>query len=766
MVKRILYFSLVLIGFACQQEANHSKDTKSNFEGDAIRGLASVIRMPSTTHIVFLQDYFKDAQAVDSISISDGFSAQHLGDSIAIESTDKAPLLGVLNCWVKGQSYQLLCIKSRKEQVSFKIDSTGIEKLEIAGEMSNWAPMPFKKTADNQWELEFELSAGKYQYQLILDENWILDPWNKVVVDNGIGGQNSLLQVGADSLLGPSALGIQLKGNLIELDFENYQQPPIVFWENFQLNAKKESPYQFKIPAAAKEKDRSHLRIWAVSQAGVLTEQLFPLENGEIIQETAELSTADKHSSILYFMLVDRFYNGNKENDDPLKDPEVEDKANYWGGDLAGIKAKLEDGYFEELGINTIWLSPITQNPLHAEVEFPAPHRKYSGYHGYWPISATKIDHRFGTSEELKALVDLAHSKGMRVILDYVSNHVHDENPIYQKHPDWATILDLPDGRKNIRIWDEHRLTTWFDTFLPTIDFSKLEAVDLMSDSALYMLETYNLDGFRHDATKHIPTVFWRTLTQKIKKKLDRPIYQIGETFGSRELIGSYVGSGQMDGQFDFNLYFDLRSILATDNGSFKKLNESILASIEHYGTNSLMGNITGNHDIARFISYAGKAMRFDEDDKAAGWERDIQVKDTVGYRKLELLQAYILTAPGIPVIYYGDELGMPGAGDPDNRRPMKFEGLSDQEAKVKANCQELIQLRKNNMALIYGDFQPIYVSDKTYAYRRTYLDQSILIILHNGSNEKTIKIEGEAYTLAPYSYKIFPRVKNPRLHK
>ena len=88
----------------------------------------------------------------------------------------------------------------------------------------------------------------------------------------------------------------------------------------------------------------------------------------------------------------------------------------------------------------------------------------------------------------------------------------YENNPIIKKHPQWATDLILEDGTENIRIWDEQRLTTWFDRFLPTIDYSISEAVEMMTDSALFMLSEYKLDGFRHDATKHIPTIFWRTL--------------------------------------------------------------------------------------------------------------------------------------------------------------------------------------------------------------------------------------------------------------
>jgi len=355
----------------------------------------------------------------------------------------------------------------------------------------------------------------------------------------------------------------------------------------------------------------------------------------------------------------------------------------------------------------------------------------------------------------LKALVAEAHKRNINVILDYVSNHVHQESPIYRKHPDWATDLILPDGTKNIRIWDEHRLTTWFDEFLPTLDYAKPEVVDLMTDSALYMLQYYDLDGFRHDATKHIPEEFWRALTVKIKKNIKKPVYQVGETFGSRALIGSYVSSGMMDGQFDFNLYFDMRSALAGGNGSFKKLEESLRSSFSYYGRHSLMGNITGNHDIARFISYAGKGLRFDEDDKAAGWSREVKIVDTVGYARLKILTAFLMTSPGVPVIYYGDEIGMPGAGDPDNRRPMQFDKLSAQESSVYNTAKELSTLRRSSMSLMYGSFRTLFLSDNVWVYRRQYFDEKTTVILNMSAKTEKVKVDNVDYQIEANSFKI-----------
>ena len=229
------------------------------------------------------------------------------------------------------------------------------------------------------------------------------------------------------------------------------------------------------LPKEAFKEAYSYLRAYSFNKYGESNNLLIPLKKGKVITNSQMLNPRDKYTQMIYFMLVDRFNNGNKGNDLPIDDKEVHEKANYFGGDLEGIIQKIEEGYFSELGVNTVWLSPITQNPYYAEVEYPAPHRKYSGYHGYWPISCTSIDTRFGTSQELKTLVDKAHSKNIQVLLDFVSNHVHEKNPLIIDNPTWATDLILENGEENIRIWDEQRLTTWFDRFLPTIDLTILK---------------------------------------------------------------------------------------------------------------------------------------------------------------------------------------------------------------------------------------------------------------------------------------------------
>ncbi|MEO1438289.1 MAG: alpha-amylase family glycosyl hydrolase, partial [Bacteroidota bacterium] len=448
---------------------------------------------------------------------------------------------------------------------------------------------------------------------------------------------------------------------------------------------------------------------------------------------------------VMYFPLVDRFNNGDPSNDDPVGDERLLPLTDYMGGDLKGITKKIQDGYFKQLGINTIWLSPITQNPLSAFQEYIEPQRFFSGYHGYWPILSSKVDHRFGTEADLKELVDVAHENGMNVLLDYICNHVHEQHPMIQNNPDWATEFMLPDGRRNLRLWDEQRLTTWFDTFLPSLDLADSEVIDVQSDSALYWVKEFGLDGYRQDASKHVPLEFWRTLTRKLKDKViipqNRPIYQIGETYATNELIKTYISSGLLDAQFDFNLSGAAGRAIIQDENSLERVAAAMRSTKEIFGSHHSMGNLTGNHDQPRFMAYAGGDLQYDEDSREAGFNRKIVVKDEHGYQKLQTMTAFLMTIPGIPVIYYGDEIGMVGANDPDNRRMMRFDGLNNKEQETLNNARALAQLRKNNLVFTYGDLELLASSKDQLVYARNYFGRTAIIAISKGKNQ-TIEVD------------------------
>ena len=499
------------------------------------------------------------------------------------------------------------------------------------------------------------------------------------------------------------------------------------------------------IPAEAKNFDRSVVRIFAASEAGRFNDILLPLDRGVVVTNAEDIRRTDHQSQILYSLMIDRFNNGNTANDWKINSPEVLDKVDYQGGDLAGITAKINDGFFQDLGVTTIWISPITQNPYDAWGQNVNPDTKFSGYHGYWPIYSTVVDKRFGTEDELREMLSTAHGNEMNVILDYVANHLHINSPVLQEHPDWTTDLILPDGRENIALWDEQRLTTWFDKHIPTLDLEREEVCEPMTDSALHWVKNFEFDGYRHDACKHIPLNYWRMLTHKMKSAMpERNMWQIGETYGSVELIGSYVKSGMIDSQFDFNLYHNSRDVIVDEGRSMRLIAATVEESEAAYGSHHTMGNITGNHDKPRFISLAGGDMPlWGIDDKAEGWHREVVVGDMdKGHAGLQLLKAIITTVPGVPCIYQGDEFGVPGANDPDNRDMMTFEGYNDYQMKEYAQTQALLKYRRSSMPMMYGDFRTLYVDDEAWVFLRHYMGEWAVVAMNVRGAEKSIEVE------------------------
>lgn len=517
----------------------------------------------------------------------------------------------------------------------------------------------------------------------------------------------------------------------------------VVMWQNCRLPDEcvlhDGNSIEILIPEDANAEERSFLRVFAVGDGYRFNDLLIPLDRGRVVSNVKQLTRRDREAQVLYSLMIDRFYDGREDNNQPLNSPDVLFQADYQGGDIAGITKKINDGFFTDLGISTIWISPITQNPRDAWGLNENPRTKFSGYHGYWPIYTTKVDDRFGSEDELRELLATAHKNGMNVILDYVANHLHINSPVLQAHPDWVTPLMLPDGRKNIGLWDDERLTTWFDEHIPTLDLEREEVAEPMTDSAIYWVANFDFDGFRHDACKHIPLNYWRTLTKKMRQQLpDKELWQIGETYGSPELIGSYVRSGMIDAQFDFNVYHTALDVL-TRNHSLTRMASVVEESAAAYGDHHTMGNITGNHDKGRLISLAGGTLDPDEDHKAAGWLREIGVGDKVGYRKLALINAINMTIPGVPCIYQGDEYGEPGGNDPDNRRMMRFDGYNDDEQTQLDITRRLIALRRSYMPLIYGDMMTLALTEDVWVYMRVYMGEWVIAAVNTGGEQQDV---------------------------
>ncbi len=742
-MKKYLLLPIFIVAIvACKntQQAKVETEYKS-----LIKGLASPIRLSPDTTSVRMKDYFLSSYKLDSVLWQGSQIQVSVDGLIKLVSLDSTPLISNLSVYAQGIKHDIPVFKSEKLKYIFTYTSPNIpEMVYLSGSMNGWNRQAgvLAKEGDT-WKRTLLLEPGRYQYRIWEGDKEMLDKNNTVTADNGMGGLNNVFVVGSENSEPGTLTTLKASSNKVVFLASKEVQNLIAYFENSLLDIKRISDTcEIFIPESAKNFERSFIRVFADNGQRRSNDLLIPLNRGEVIKSSEQLSRTDMHSSVMYFMMVDRFFDGSKKNNRPTEDKEILPQANNMGGDISGITQKIKSGYFRDLGINTIWVSPISRNAEGAwGLWNKGVNSKFSAYHGYWPTALTSIDDRFGSDSEFKELIQVAHENNMNVILDYVAHHLHNDHPLVKDKPDWFTPLYLPDGTMNTEKWDEHRLTTWFDTFLPTLDFSKPEVVSALTDSAMYWVKNYDLDGFRHDATKHIPNEFWQELTYKVKNESEKKIYQIGETYGNPELIGSYLGSGILDAQFDFNLYDAMVDAFAKDQTGFENLNRVLQQSLYSYGSHHLMGNITGNQDRTRFTSYADGSVKFEEDPKLAGWTRNIENRSDQGFYKMGALQAFLMTVPGIPCVYYGDEIAMPGANDPDNRRMMLFDGLNANQSELKMLTSLLVKARNSSLAFSYGDFRTISCQGKNFVFLRNYFDKTAIVIFSKTKDDAPLEL-------------------------
>jgi len=718
----------------------------------AVHGLASPIRLQARQTLFQPEDYFAGKAAeLDSVRWPEGMAAAATDSGWVVIAGQPQTSVTVARFYLDGVRYDIPVFRSARRSVELRVEGIKAREVYAFGTFNAWnrGQLPMVQEG-GVWKANLELEPGKHEYRLMVDGKERTDPGASDSVSNGMGGYNSVYELEGDPEALSPLVADQMGKNFVSLEPVNEGQQVVGLWENHEIEPRTtfengKVVYNFPIPNAAFRMGRTHLRIYTGGEYVRGNDVLIPLERGQVITDAAQLNRSDWPAAVLYFAFVDRFLNGRADNDKPVADPEIHPKANYQGGDIDGLRRKIDEGFFEELGVNGIWISPLSRNPegAYGLWDKGGVKSKFSGYHGYWPVSNTQPDPRLGSKDEMLELVRLGHEKNLNLLIDYVANHVHEENPIYRQHPDWATPLHLPDGSLNTERWDEHRLTTWFDVFMPTLELRDPKIAGPMADTALVWVKDYGFDGFRHDATKHISEVYWRSLTRKIKDSLpDREVFQIGETYGSPDLIASYLSSGMLDAQFDFNVYDAAVGAFSGQGpvgAGLKRLVEVETQSLAQYGAHNRMGYISGNQDRPRFITLASGDVLLSEDAKLAGWTREIPIPDDTAYARLALLHAFNMAIPGIPVIYYGDEIGLHGAGDPDNRKMMKFSNLSAPEQRLREDVIRLVHLRRGSMALTYGTTEIGVLSGDVLYVRRSYFDQEAVVLINPNANDVSI---------------------------
>jgi len=487
---------------------------------------------------------------------------------------------------------------------------------------------------------------------------------------------------------------------------------------------------------------------------------------------------------IVYQVFTDRFLNGDPTNDVDNSIgtlAEVDDFRSQWqGGDFAGILAKIEDGYFESMGINALWISSPVLNSHNSQpsVGMNDP-RRFSSYHSYHPVATgythlddfgydSPIETAFGTAAELKALVEAAHQRGIRVLPDFVANHVHIEAELYSQHPEWFFPHNWCDGN-----WDAGRISCWFTQDMPDFDFGgNPEAVSVVVDHALWLIQEFNFDGFRADALKHMDDVMVRAIKTAVVEEIETTVddhalsieptifYMVGESLGgwARYHVREDMVQGQVDEAYyqktrDALLTFsqsmaDL-AVFATSNDTAYLVEQPTMGGAGGY-PGAVMGNFFGNHDQWRALTEAGGAG------------------DPNAYARLRLAQTFLMTSPrNVPMLYQGDDIGTEGEGDPDNREMHKFDGLSAEEQASLDNVNIAGLLREKHTALRRGLRQVVVLEDWFWVYRVTYEggpgeeDDEVFVALNRDVDKQWSPPEGYVDALGNCANGVVPSMRS-----
>jgi glycosidase len=653
------------------------------------------------------------------------------------------------------------CLAFTCGEVTFAFQApTGATSVALAGTMNAWqldqAPALLDGDGDGVFELKTTLLPGSYAYKFVVDgQQWVADPSNPLSADDGFGGKNSVLIVPAcEGPLHLTEASVDSAKGTLTASFV-VTQAPVALGDLVVTVDDQPAPagaLSWQQPGATLLLALSGLA------PGVHDVRVGCGPHQRLLKAPVQVPT-DWRDLILYFAMTDRFLNGDPGNDAPHAG--LPAATNWHGGDFAGLKQKVEDGYFTALGVGAIWISWPAAQPSAAEPggrpdaegcgldpkKIAYTPTQYSGYHGYWPVATQQVEPRFGSLAELRALVRAAHAKGIRVLLDLTANHVHIEAPWFQQHKDdgW---FHLPAEVCAEIGWESKPVSCWFTNYLADFNHNGPARYALLEAAVWWVKET-GADGFRVDAVKHVEMGFVEDLRRRVGEEFEAtgfPFWLVGETFtGDAGAIKAYVSPTRLHGQFDFSGNYAMLETFAKQWKGLDGLDAAWRGAFATYGEGALMSTFLGNHDIARFLSVAsgqlGCGVWDIVSDQAAGWKSPPAApKEAEPYERLRLAFAWLYAAPGVPLIYYGDEVGMPGGGDPDNRRPMRFgAALSPHEQATLQALQQLGQARAAHPALRRGSWpEPLWKESDLLAFHRVLGDDRVLVLLHRGGTAKS----------------------------
>lgn len=459
---------------------------------------------------------------------------------------------------------------------------------------------------------------------------------------------------------------------------------------------------------------------------------------------------------VIYLIMPDRFANGDPTNDEPAEAPGSHDRTKqraYHGGDLKGIQNHL--GYLKELGVTALWLTPVVKNGAAQD------------YHGYGAVDLYATDPHLGSLKNYQDLVAAAHKEKMKIFFDAVPNHVGPLNPWVANPPlpDWfhgtkqhhldsfSPIKGTFYGKQSERAamndpfeslidphapaWMKQNLAEgWFFGILPDMNTENPLVEEYLLQNSLWWAETSGLDGYRVDTFPYVGRKFWAYWHAGLRRIYPN-LTTIGEVFHPDPTVTSFFAGGvrRYDGidsglttVFDFPMFFTLRDVLL-HSAQVGRIAD-VLRHDALYPRPEMLVPFFANHDVPRFASAEGSSPA-----------------------KLKLAFGLTLTLRGIPEIYYGDEIGMPGGGDPDNRRdfPGGWSGDKDdaftqagrtrEQQEIFSYVQGLLRIRREHAALCGGRLWHLASDESAYVFLRESEEERVVVAFNNTEKNRDMPI-------------------------
>lgn len=614
-------------------------------------------------------------------------------------------------------------------------------RVNIAGSFNGWStdatPMS-DDDGDGTWEVTLDLPDGEYQYKFVVNGDvWITDPNNPKGSPDGFGGQNSVITVGDwEKFVGESFRG---DGEIMTGAIWHEQAIPYLCDDGYgnlwiRIRVKKEDVQEIRLEYKDFQRGREEIPMAYLSSeypfewfetsipAGKKTEYTFKIIDGESTvkfpeEGIYELSAAEAPQFItpqwargvlFYQIFPERFANGDTSNDPENVDPwgTKPEYDNFMGGDLQGVIDNLD--HLKDLSVGAIYFNPI----------FEA-----GSNHKYDTHDYMEIDDNFGDTDLFIELDKKAEDAGIKIVLDGVFNHIGYGSHIFQdvvekgeksKYSDWFFIHSYPVSgpeNPNYDAW-------WGFGSLPKMDTYNPEVRKYLF-KAIRKWQEHGADGWRLDVAPDVPHEFWKAFRDTIRA-IDPQAYSVGEIWGD----GSpWLAGDEFDAVMNYRFRDASIEFFANSNIKPSDFLDRLGGYLADYAqpVNEVTMNLLGSHDTPRFLTIS----------KGEVW-------------RSRLAMIWMLTWPGSPCIYYGDEIGMEGGKDPDCRRAFPWGKDDEWDRDLFKTVRYISGLRQKNQSLMLGSVRPLFIDDANdvLVVERRYGDEISVVAVNLSNSVQSVSVE------------------------